>query len=97
MKKIIATISFIVLIICFIFVGNKMADILEENPTYNGAGKIIVKETKKDTKAMNSVSAIVFDYRGYDTLGESIVLFTAVCGTTTVLRKNNKEENKYGK
>ena len=46
---------------------------------------------------MNSVSAIVFDYRGYDTLGESIVLFTAVCGTTTVLRKNNKEENKYGK
>ena len=50
MKKIIATISFIVLIICFIFVGNKMADILEENPTYNGAGKIIVKETKRTLK-----------------------------------------------
>ena len=47
--------------------------------------------------APNLITAVIFDFRAYDTLGESIVLFTAVCGTTTVLRKNNKEENKYGK
>lgn len=91
MKKIVVAITFFVLIIAFTFVGTKMTGMLNDNPSYNGVGKVIVNETKKDTKAMNSVSAIVFDYRGYDTLGESIVLFTAVCGTTAVLRKNNKE------
>lgn len=94
MKKIVVVITFIVLIISFIFVGSKMSNMLDSNPTYNGVGKVIVNETKKDTKAMNSVSAIVFDYRGYDTLGESIVLFTAVSATTAVLRKNNKEAEK---
>ena len=41
-----------------------------------------------------SVTATVFDFRGYDTLGEAIVLFTAICGVATVLRveKKVKEE-----
>ena len=56
--------------------------------------KIILNETISKTGAINSVTATVFDFRGYDTLGEAIVLFTAICGVATVLRveKKVKEE-----
>jgi len=33
------------------------------------------------------VTTIVFDYRGFDTLGESTVLFTAVVGVALMYRK----------
>ncbi len=36
--------------------------------------------------ANNVVTAIVFDYRGFDTLGEATVLFAAVSGVLVALR-----------
>jgi multisubunit Na+/H+ antiporter MnhB subunit len=38
------------------------------------------------TGAANLVSSVVLDYRAYDTLGEAVVLFTAVIGALAVLR-----------
>jgi multisubunit Na+/H+ antiporter MnhB subunit len=39
------------------------------------------------TGAANVVAAIILDFRGYDTLGEATVLFTAVLGVLTVVRR----------
>jgi len=39
------------------------------------------------TGAANIVAAVILDFRGYDTLGEATVLFTAVLGVLTVLRR----------
>ncbi|MEO0074762.1 MAG: hydrogen gas-evolving membrane-bound hydrogenase subunit E [candidate division WOR-3 bacterium] len=36
--------------------------------------------------AANIVAAIILDYRGYDTFGEAVVLFTSVLGVLTILR-----------
>ena len=40
----------------------------------------------KDTGAVNLVTGVLFDYRGYDTLGEAVILFTAVIGVLAILR-----------
>ena len=40
----------------------------------------------------NVVTAIVFDYRGFDTLGEELILFVAALGTTVLLRAQRSEE-----
>ncbi len=40
-----------------------------------------------ETGAANIVASIILDYRGYDTLGEATVLFTAVIGVLAVMRK----------
>lgn len=40
----------------------------------------------KETGAANIVSAILLDYRGYDTLGEATVLFTSILGALAILR-----------
>lgn len=39
------------------------------------------------TGASNLVSAIILDFRGYDTLGEATVLFASAIGVASVLRK----------
>ncbi len=44
-----------------------------------------VKDTKRDTGATNAVTAIVVEYRGFDTLGEVTVLFTAATGVAVII------------
>ncbi len=47
------------------------------------------------TGSLNLVNAIVWDFRGYDTLGEETVLFTAAIGVFLIVRR--KEYGHYRK
>ncbi len=47
----------------------------------------IIENAQNETGANNVVTSVVFDYRGYDTLGEATVLFTAIAGALVVLRR----------
>jgi multicomponent Na+:H+ antiporter subunit B len=49
-------------------------------------GFIINRVAIGQTQATGTVSAVNFEYRGFDTLGEEFILFTAVAGVATVLR-----------
>ncbi len=51
----------------------------------------MIENGQNDTAANNIVTSIVFDYRGYDTLGEATVLFTAIAGVLVVLRREKNE------
>jgi multicomponent Na+:H+ antiporter subunit B len=50
-------------------------------------GQEILKNAVAQTHATGVVSAINFDYRGFDTLGEEFILFTAAAGMSVVLRR----------
>ncbi|MDA3954686.1 MAG: DUF4040 domain-containing protein [Bacteroidales bacterium] len=43
------------------------------------------------TGSANLVTGILFDFRGYDTLGEATILFTAAIGVLTILRIKGKK------
>ncbi len=43
------------------------------------------------TGSANLVTGVIFDFRGYDTLGEATVLITAVLGVITILRIKGKK------
>lgn len=83
MKKFLTGFS---LSIFFIFCMYTAVELSGMSTTYEGIARRIVEATPK-TGALNTVTAVVFDFRGYDTLGESFVLFTAITALTTVLRK----------
>ena len=91
MRKRITYLILFLLLVIFTFLGFKMGLKLE---VFGDASQIIIDDTIKETGAINSVTATVFDFRGYDTLGEAIVLFTAICGVAAVLKpeKKTKEE-----
>lgn len=44
------------------------------------------------TGSPNHVMAVLLDFRAYDTLGEATIIFTAVFGTLTLLRKRGKRQ-----
>jgi multisubunit Na+/H+ antiporter MnhB subunit len=56
--------------------------------------KTYIFQGMRATGATNLVSSVVLDFRAYDTLGEVTVLFTAVIGVVSVMRKiGRKKEN----
>jgi multisubunit Na+/H+ antiporter MnhB subunit len=50
-----------------------------------------LRDGLEQTGAANIVTAILLDFRAYDTLGEATVLFCAVMGALTVLRRQAKQ------
>ena len=65
----------------------------------SGAADAIVQQNLAKTHAVNDVTSIVFDFRGYDTMGEAFILITAVAGSGVILftKKKEKEEKNSGK
>ena len=55
----------------------------------DGAAAVIVKKNLSEAYAANDVASIVFDFRGYDTLGESFILLTAIAGSFVILAKHH--------
>ena len=60
------------------------------SPERSAMDDYIIIEGQKETASNNLVSAVVFDYRGYDTLGEATVLFAAVSGVYLLFREAKK-------
>ena len=58
-----------------------------DNSTADGVAAVIVNENLDKTAAQNVVFSVVFNFRGYDTMGESFILIAAIAGCLVVLRK----------
>jgi multicomponent Na+:H+ antiporter subunit B len=46
-----------------------------------------IERTMEETDTPNIVTSVLADYRGYDTLGETIVIFTAGLACSLILMK----------
>jgi multicomponent Na+:H+ antiporter subunit B len=53
--------------------------------------KHYIEGAAQKTGSANLVTGVVFDFRGYDTMGEAVVLVTAVLGVLTILRLRGKK------
>lgn len=63
-----------------------------DNSWADGAAAVIVNENLDKTAATNVVFSVVFNFRGYDTLGESFILIAAIAGSLVILRKAGKKD-----
>ena len=54
-------------------------------------GTLLKKVAVSERHTTNVVTATVFDYRGFDTLGEEFILFAAVVGVALLLREVREE------
>lgn len=53
-------------------------------------GSVLNRVAVPERHMSNVVTAVVFDYRGFDTLGEEFILFVAVTGVVLLLRRHEK-------
>jgi len=50
-----------------------------------------IEKTEIETATPNMVTSVLADYRGYDTLGETTVIFTAGASCIMLLRRRKKK------
>ena len=55
-----------------------------------------LNESLKETGVPNVVTAVLASYRGYDTLGETTVVFTAGAGVIALLRRLRRQKGERG-
>ena len=87
-RNIVAVIFFSIVCVFFIFSALLMHPF--GDPTRIAMDSYIINHAQEDTGANNAVTSVVFDYRGFDTLGEATILFTAVAGVILVFRRLKK-------
>ena len=78
------------IIICAVLIGTVafLPGFADENaPTVNEVYEHYVSMGRDQTGAVNTVAGMILDYRAFDTLGESFVLFTATCAVLLLLEK----------
>ena len=63
---------------------------IPDNPIHNQVSERYVNGALEDTGVPNTVTAIVLDYRAYDRMFETIVLFTAAIAVVITLKSWKK-------
>ena len=61
-------------------------------PANTHVSPFYIENSVEDTHTPNIVTAVLADYRGYDTLGETIVIFTAGLACVLVLMKRKSND-----
>lgn len=62
------------------------------SPVNDGMDSYMIDNGQEIAAVNNIVTGVVFDFRGFDTLGEATVLFTAVLGVTLMFRRMKEDE-----
>lgn len=73
-----------------------MGDI--DSPSNNQIAEYYVREAPADTGSTNIITAIITDYRAFDTLGEATVLFTGIAAVVSlvgIVHHKKKEEDDH--
>ena len=86
----VAVVSCIALIGVLLFAVSLLPRYGQENPRTLEVSERYVEKGLEETGAVNVVAGMILDYRAFDTLGESHVLFTALLCVMILLRKDRK-------
>jgi len=84
-RNIVAVLFFCLVAVFFIFAALLMHPFGEIEES--SMDDYIINNAQQDTGANNGVTSVVFDYRGFDTLGEATILFTAVASVIMIFRR----------
>lgn len=68
----------------------------EGNPTNNEVVEHYVGKAQEETGAHNVIAGMILNYRGFDTFGESCVLFIAVCCVIMLMWDSDGSERAHG-
>ncbi|MGI6364342.1 MAG: hydrogen gas-evolving membrane-bound hydrogenase subunit E [Bacillota bacterium] len=78
--------------VIILLIGAVLVQMVAEMPSFGKAGPAINEVTRhyqgksvEETGATNIITAIILDYRAYDTLGEATVLFAGIAAVLATL------------
>ncbi len=78
-------------VVVFILMGIAFYENFQLMPAYKGLGEgvsdYIIRSGLSETGSLNLITAVLYDYRAFDSLGESTVIFGAVSGIVLILSR----------
>lgn len=89
--NVLAVLSLIIIIVLFYFYTVSIDGLGSLGNSTLRMAEAYINGAAEKTGSVNLVTGVVFDFRGYDTLGEATVLVTAVLGVIAVLRLKGKK------
>lgn len=95
MAKKFVRITLILIVILTIYVGIMAVAELPpygypDNPAHNYVAERYIESALEETGVLNMVTAIILDYRSYDTLIEATVLFTSIMAVLITIKKGEQ-------
>ncbi|MCI5745006.1 MAG: hypothetical protein MR270_01835 [Erysipelotrichaceae bacterium] len=94
---ILSSIAFLLFILVLVAFSTHLSKFGEATLTWNYVSRYYIDHSLADTKAINSITGMILDYRAFDTLCESFVLFSAITCVFVLLsglKDDNLHENK---
>jgi len=89
--KVLAFISVIITGIILLYGTQDMPDWADpHSPASIHVSPRYLEKTLEETATPNAVTSVLADYRGYDTLGETTVIFTAGVSCILILRRRRQ-------
>ena len=89
-------------VICVLMLGILLVTVMsmpgfgeEDNPINNEVADRYLEYGAEETGSENVVTAMIIGYRGFDTLGESCVLFLAVAAVMMLLLRDRRNTNEH--
>ena len=85
----------VIFVISAINLGNNIAEFGDANSMlHKGVSKYYISNTYSDTHVPSMIAAILASYRGYDTLGETLVILLAAIAVTFIMFADKAPKNK---
>ena len=92
--RLISVISAVLFVLVMLYVIAHLPRFGDFNPRADVIARRYIEKGLEETGAVNIVAGMILDYRAFDTLGESFVLFTALVCSTIMLRMGREESRK---
>lgn len=94
MRSAIATVVLVLIGLLLALMVSEMPTFGQAGPAYNEVPRHYLDNSREETGAINVISAIILDYRAFDTLGEATVLFCGIAAVLTTLRAHRAKRGK---
>ncbi len=90
-----AVVLCLIMVVFFLIAVNDLPAFGDNSdPTVNEVPQRYLEQGMAETGAVNTVAGMILDYRAFDTLGESFVLFTATVAVTILLAADGTKRRK---
>ena len=83
--------SFLFIVILLLYFNRAVSSLTRFGEHTLRMSEAYVTGAAQQTGSINLVTGVLWDFRGYDTLGEATVLFTAAIGVITIIRLTGKK------
>lgn len=89
MRAAVTAIALVLMGLVLVVMVAEMPEFGQPGPAYNEVTHHYVDNSAQETGAANIISAIILDYRAYDTMGEATVLFAGIAAVLATLAAHN--------